>query len=192
MAMELQFLKCTLDTCLLLPHDALLVLMKLSCMLKRSLHSGIRHAAFKECFIMGSGTVALKNKYSYYLFGFLDDGLLQPTAKNFKNSRYKQYHKVCDDCSEFASVESLWIDILVTAQPQPPTDGQGSRPGDCLIDGEVHRDGERFQLRCSGMCTCSKGNIGCSSMCPPFIIPDHCRLQKTAGSCCNEGCLLLF
>lgn len=60
----------------------------------------------------------------------------------------------------------------------------------CEINGVTYRKGERFQLGCSGSCTCHGGGVGCVSLCPPSVrlpTPDcpHPREVKRPGECCK-------
>jgi len=58
---------------------------------------------------------------------------------------------------------------------------------DCVIDGKHYKDGQQFNMGCTGRCTCSNGNHGCVSMCPPFGMGENCRKVKNVGECCQHG-----
>ncbi|KAJ8369693.1 hypothetical protein SKAU_G00097210 [Synaphobranchus kaupii] len=61
----------------------------------------------------------------------------------------------------------------------------------CEFNGVTYQKGQKFQLSCSGMCTCLGGGIACVSLCPPSIrlaSPDcpHPQQVRRPGQCCKE------
>jgi hypothetical protein len=58
---------------------------------------------------------------------------------------------------------------------------------DCIVQGKTYKDGQPFDIGCTGRCTCSNGAHHCVSMCPPYGMPGDCRDVRNVGECCKHG-----
>lgn len=59
---------------------------------------------------------------------------------------------------------------------------------ECVLDGIVYANGQRFEMSCRMHCTCDKGTIACVDTCPKttWAPEQKCRLVAIPGQCCDE------